>query len=199
MLRDSKEFLKSFNKNRNAPNAEYTVDADTADDQNSPCYYCECRIPGFENIGVGESHSKRHAELRAAKHLCKQLKDMELLGEAEIAQMGLDEPDPPSDEETLPLPSQQLITHSTIPDRKVVVCMNYCNNFIQPVCRDQLLRRLICMEQAAGVSSMQSLASTNTCSRLDRAKTLISTQWDLTISCHSLLRYHCMSRPVASI
>ena len=128
MLRDAKQFLKSFNVSRNASEAEYTVDAESADYPNVPSFYCECRIPGFEEIGVGESHSKRHAELRAAKHLCKQLRDMELVGEAESAQIRLDERDPPSDgEETLPPPSQQL-TPSSIPDRKVRIYGTHCNN-----------------------------------------------------------------------
>lgn len=117
MLRDVREFLKAFSKNRNVPEAEYTVDAETADYPNTLCFYCECRIPDFGNIGVGESHSERHAEFRAAKHLCRQLRDVQIVGEAESAQLGLDEPDSPSDVETLPPTSQQ--THSSIPNKKV--------------------------------------------------------------------------------
>ncbi|KAI6660781.1 ATP-dependent RNA helicase A [Oopsacas minuta] len=101
MLRDAKAFLKSFNDRRKTSGAEYTVENETGDYSNQNYFYCECRIPGFENIGVGESHLKRFAEHRAAKHLCQQLRDMGLVDEDVSIQIGLDDPDPPSEEETV--------------------------------------------------------------------------------------------------
>ena len=99
MLRDARDFLYFFNKKRKVSAPEYTTESETDDSTKRSYYYCECRIPGFENIGVGESHNKTHAELRASKHLCKQLRDMGLVEGEIVEQIHLDLPDPPSDGE----------------------------------------------------------------------------------------------------
>ena len=109
MLRDARDFLNYFNDKRKVPAPEYSTENETDGSTNQPHFYCECRIPGFDNIGVGESHNKKHAELRASKHLCKQLRDMALLEANTAVQIQLDIPSPPSDVE------QDVLTN----DRKV--------------------------------------------------------------------------------
>ena len=99
MLKDAREFLKYFCQRRKVLSPEYTTEEEPGDFTVQPYFYCECRIAGFENIGVGESHNKQHAELRASKHMCKQLRDMGLIEREIIEQIQLDLPDPPSDED----------------------------------------------------------------------------------------------------
>ena len=119
MVTNAKAFLHHFNDKRKVSAPEYSIENESEDAVALPYYYCECRIPGFENIAVGQSHSKKHAEIRASKHMCKQLREMGLIGEETAVQIKLDQPDPPSESEEIE-PKQ-----STIENRKVSLVTVY--------------------------------------------------------------------------